>query len=125
MMTKAFTIAGALLMILGVGAGAFGAHSLSAYFGRFPEVEGTYETAVQYHQLHGLGLFVAAWAAERWPGSWTMWAGYLFLLGILLFSGSLYLLVFTRLRWLGAITPLGGVAFLAGWLCLLLAAWRS
>jgi len=72
-----------------------------------------------------LGLIVAAWAAERWPGAWSTWAGYLLLLGVLLFSGSLYLLVFTRVRWLGAITPLGGVAFLAGWLCLLIAAWRS
>lgn len=116
---------GSALMFLGVGAGAFGAHSLSAYFSRFPDLEGTFETAVRYHMLHALGLFVIAWAVTRWPGALTTWAGWLIFAGILIFSGSLYLLVLTRMRWLGAITPIGGVAFLAGWVCLFLAVWRA
>jgi uncharacterized membrane protein YgdD (TMEM256/DUF423 family) len=112
-------------MFLGVGAGAFGAHGLSAYFAKFPQFEATYATAVRYHLIHGLALLIVGLAADRWPGVWTQWSGYLLALGVLLFSGSLYLLVFTGVRWLGAITPLGGVAFLAGWFCLFMAAWRS
>lgn len=112
-------------MFLGVAAGAFGAHGLSRYFSVHSGLAATYETAVRYHLIHALALFIAAWAAQRWPGSLSTWAGYLFLAGILIFSGSLYLLVFTRTRWLGAITPIGGVAFLAGWLCLFITAWRS
>jgi uncharacterized membrane protein YgdD (TMEM256/DUF423 family) len=124
-MDKIFVIIGAALMFLGVGAGAFGAHGLSDYFARFPDLAETYDTAVRYHMIHGLALFLAAWIGDKWPGAFPTWAGYLFLAGVILFSGSLYLLVFTRVRWLGAITPLGGVAFLAGWALLLLAAWRA
>lgn len=124
-MSKLFVILGAAFMMLGVGAGAFGAHGLSSYFERFPNLAATYDTAVRYHVYHALGLFAAAWLADKYPMTLTTWAGYLFLAGIILFSGSLYLLVFTRQSWLGAITPIGGVAFLAGWGCLFLAAWRS
>ncbi|MCA9993060.1 MAG: DUF423 domain-containing protein [Ardenticatenaceae bacterium] len=124
-MEKSFVILGSVFMFLGVGAGAFGAHGLAPYFARYPELESVYETAVRYHVYHGLALLAAAWVAEKWPGALAHWAGYLFVAGILIFAGSLYLLVFTRLRWLGAITPLGGAAFLAGWLCLALAAWRG
>ena len=113
------------MMFLGVAAGAFGAHGLSSYFTRYPDLEGTFDTAVRYHMIHALALLAAAWAAGKWPGTLTTWTGFLFLAGILIFSGSLYLLVFTRMRWLGAITPLGGVAFLSGWAALFLAAWRS
>lgn len=112
-------------MFIGVGAGAFGAHGLSSYFTQYPELEGTFDTAVRYQIIHGLALFAVAWIATHWPGSLSTWAGTLFVLGIILFSGSLYLLVLTRTSWLGAITPLGGVAFLAGWACLFVAAWRS
>jgi uncharacterized membrane protein YgdD (TMEM256/DUF423 family) len=124
-MSKLFVILGAAFMMLGVGAGAFGAHGLSSYFERFPNMAGNYETAVRYHIYHALGLFAAAWLADKYPMTLTTWAGYLFLVGIIFFSGSLYLLVFTRQSWLGAITPIGGVAFIAGWGCLLLAAWRA
>ena len=124
-MERIFSLLGALVMFVGVGLGAFGAHGLASYFERYPDLAGTYDTAVRYHLLHGLALFVAAWAYSRWPGPLTSWAGYLLFAGILIFSGSLYLLVVTRLRWLGAITPIGGVAFLAGWLLLALAAWRN
>ncbi len=124
-MERIFAILGSIIMFLGVGAGAFGAHGLSSYFENYPTLEGTYDTGVRYLLIHGLGLFVVAWAASHWPGQLVNWAGYLFLLGILLFSGSLFLLLFTRLGWLGAITPLGGFSFLAGWLCLATAAWRG
>ncbi len=112
------------MMFLGVGAGAFGAHGLSSYLARY-DLAGTFDTAVRYHLYHALALFVAAWAVDKWGGALPTWAGYFFLAGIFLFSGSLYLLVATRMRWLGAITPLGGVAFLVGWALIMLTAWRS
>lgn len=124
-MSKIFVMLGAALMMLGVGAGAFGAHGLKPYFERFPDLASTYETAVRYHVYHALGLFTAAWLADKYPTSLTTWAGYLMVAGIVIFSGSLYLLVVTRQGWLGAITPIGGVAFVAGWSCLLLVAWRA
>ena len=124
-MSKMLIVSGAVFMMLGVGAGAFGAHGLSSYFERFPNLAGTFDTAVRYHIYHALGLFVAAWLADKYPVSLTAWGGYLLLAGIIIFSGSLYLLVFTRQSWLGAITPIGGVAFIAGWGCLALAAWRA
>jgi uncharacterized membrane protein YgdD (TMEM256/DUF423 family) len=124
-MERTFVILGASLMFLAVAAGAFGAHGLRGYFEQYPNLEATFDTAVRYHIVHALALLVIAWAVTRWPAALTNWAGYLFLGGIIIFSGSLYLLVFTRARWWGAITPVGGVAFLAGWICLLLAAWRS
>lgn len=124
-MTQTFTLLGSALMFLGVAAGAFGAHGLSGYFANYPDLRGTFDTAVRYHMIHALALFISAWLADKWPGSLPTWSGWLFFMGIVVFSGSLYLLVFTRVRWLGAITPIGGVAFLAGWACLFIAAWRS
>ena len=112
-------------MFIGVGAGAFGAHGLSSYFAQYPDLAGTYDTAVRYQMIHGIALFLTAWLVIKWPGALTTWAGFLFLIGVILFSGSLYLLVFTRMSWLGAVTPLGGIAFLAGWALLFVAAWRS
>lgn len=113
-----FTLA-ALFAGLAVAAGAFGAHALRARLD--PGALATFETAARYQMYHALGLAAAAWAAVRWPGPMPHWAGWLFVAGILIFSGSLYLLVFSGVRWLGAVTPLGGVAFLAGWICLALA----
>lgn len=124
-MDRFFVIAGSIVMFIGVGAGAFGAHGLSNYFIRYPELEGTYDTAVRYQIIHGIALFLAAWVAVRYGALFANWAGYLFILGIILFSGSLYLLVFTRTSWLGAVTPFGGIAFLSGWVLLALAAWRA
>jgi uncharacterized membrane protein YgdD (TMEM256/DUF423 family) len=125
MMERIFVILGATFMFMGVGAGAFGAHGLSDYFAAHPDLEATFETAVRYHLIHGLALLAVAWAAARWPGRLVNWSGYLLAAGIVIFSGSLYLLSLTGLGWLGAITPLGGFAFLSGWLFLLLAAWRG
>ena len=124
-MERLFFAAGALAALLGVAAGAFGAHGLRAFFAAHPDLRGTYETAVTYHLVHALGLLGVAWGTTRWPGPLVPWAGYLFIAGILLFSGSLYLLVLSQIRALGAITPLGGLAFLAGWALLALAAWRG
>lgn len=124
-MERFFVVLGSFIMFLGVGAGAFGAHGLSGYFEKYPQLSGTYDTAVQYLMIHGLALFAVAWVTSVSDGPLANWAGYLFVAGILLFSGSLFLLVFTRVGWLGAVTPFGGAAFLAGWICMALAAWRG
>jgi uncharacterized membrane protein YgdD (TMEM256/DUF423 family) len=117
-MDRVFVSLGALSAFLSVAAGAFGAHALRTRLG--PELLTTFETAVRYQMYHALGLLAVAWAATRWPGPLVHWAGWLFVVGTALFSGSLYALALTRVRWLGAITPLGGAAFLAGWACLAL-----
>jgi uncharacterized membrane protein YgdD (TMEM256/DUF423 family) len=74
---------------------------------------------------HALALLGVAWAVTRWPGPLTRWAGWLFVIGTVLFTGSLYALALSGTRWLGAITPFGGVAFLVGWICLGFAAIRA
>ena len=112
-------------MFVGVSAGAFGAHALRGYFESHPELLSSYETAIRYMMIHGLAILGVAWASGRWPGPIVNTAGYLFLAGIVLFSGSLVALSLTGTRWFGVITPIGGAAFLAGWLLLVLAAWRS
>ena len=104
-----------------VALGAFGAHGLKSRVG--PDLLGVWETGVRYHLVHALGLLAIGWAAERWPGAAI--AGWLFLAGTLIFSGSLYVLVLAGQRWLGAVTPLGGLAFIAGWLWLAWAAVRA
>jgi uncharacterized membrane protein YgdD (TMEM256/DUF423 family) len=111
---------GALSAFIAVAAGAFGAHALRARL--TPELLAIFETGARYQMYHALGLLAVAWAVGRWPGPLATWAGWLFTVGTVLFSGSLYALALSGVRWLGAITPLGGAAFLAGWLCLVLAA---
>jgi uncharacterized membrane protein YgdD (TMEM256/DUF423 family) len=124
-MERTFTITAAAFMFVAVAAGAFGAHALASQFERQPELKATYDTAVRYHMIHALALLGVAWASGRWPVGPVTAAGVLFIAGIVVFSGSLYLLSLTGARWLGAVTPVGGLAFLAGWLSLLLGAWRS
>jgi uncharacterized membrane protein YgdD (TMEM256/DUF423 family) len=120
---RVFFIMGAVLAALGVAAGAFGAHALR---GRLtPELLAAFETGVRYHLIHALALLSVAWATTRWPGRPTNIAGWLFLAGTVLFSGSLYAMSVSGIRALGAITPLGGVAFIAGWLTLAWAVWRG
>lgn len=120
-MESTFVVVASIMGFLGVAIGAFGAHSLAAHFKAHPEVEPSFKTGVQYHFYHALALLAVAWATGRWPNSGLIVvAGWLFVLGIMLFAGSLYTLALTGNRKLGAITPLGGLAFLAGWLCLLL-----
>lgn len=112
-MDKLFFALGALFAFLAVALGAFGAHSLQGTFASgMAEV---YETGVRYQFYHALGLFAVAFAITRWKDAPVSLAGWLFVAGIILFSGSLYVLSLTGVRWLGAITPLGGLAFLAGW----------
>lgn len=123
-MDRIFFLLGALSGGMSVALGAFGAHGLKARLAA--DLLATFETGVRYQMYHALALLAVAWAVARWPGSsWPVAAGWLFIVGTVLFSFSLYLLSLTGARWLGAITPLGGVAFVAGWLCLALAAWRS
>lgn len=122
-MDRLFLALGAVSALVAVGAGAFGAHGLRDRLA--PDLLATFETAARYHMYHALALLAVAWATTRFPSGLTVWAGWLFVAGTLIFSGSLYLLSLTGIRWLGAITPIGGVAFLAGWLCLILAAWRD
>jgi uncharacterized membrane protein YgdD (TMEM256/DUF423 family) len=119
-MDRLFFSLGAASGLIAVAAGAFGAHALRARLS--PELLSVFETGARYQMYHALGLLAVAWAAVRWPGPLPTWAGWLFVVGTVLFSGSLYALSLTGMRWLGAITPLGGVAFLAGWLCLVFAA---
>lgn len=109
---------GAIAMAFGVALGAFGAHGLKARLA--PDLLAIYETGVRYHLVHGLALFIAAWLAGEDQTRSARLAGLLFALGILLFSGSLYLLALTGVRALGAITPLGGVAWIAAWTILAL-----
>ena len=122
-MERTFFALGAISAFIGVAAGAFGAHGLKSRLSA--EMLSTFEVGVRYQLYHALALFVVAWAVARWPNSAATNAGWLFVLGTLLFSGSLYLLSLTGVRWLGAITPFGGLAFLAGWVCLLWAALKA
>ena len=105
---------------LGVALGAFGAHALKASLA--PDMLAVFETGVRYQMYHVFALFAAAWAWARWPSRVLAASGWLFVAGIVIFSGSLYLLALTGVRMLGAITPVGGLAFLAGWLCLAIGA---
>jgi uncharacterized membrane protein YgdD (TMEM256/DUF423 family) len=121
-MDRVFFGLGAVSAMVAVAAGAFGAHALRARL--TPEHLIIFETGARYQMYHALGLLAVAWAVSRWPGSMPVFAGWLFVLGSVVFSGSLYLLALTGVRWWGAVTPIGGVAFLAGWLCLVLTAVR-
>jgi uncharacterized membrane protein YgdD (TMEM256/DUF423 family) len=109
-------IGAAVSGFLGVALGAFAARGLKARLA--PELLAVFETGVRYQMYHAFALFAAAWGFTRWQLRVFGLAGGLFVAGIVIFSGSLYLLAFTGERWLGAVTPLGGLAFLAGWLCL-------
>lgn len=120
-MEQTFFALASLMAGLAVALGAFGAHALKSRL--TADRRETFETGVRYQMYHALGILAAALAAGQWAASsWASAAAWLFVTGILLFSGSLYLLVFSGRRWLGAITPLGGIAFIAGWVCLAAAA---
>ena len=119
-MDRRFAGIGAVFGFLGVAAGAFGAHALRARLS--PDALEIFETAARYQMYHALALIAAAWVASRWPGSFAHAAGWLFVGGTVVFSGSLYVLALTGTRWLGAVTPIGGLALLAGWLSL---AWAA
>ena len=112
LMNRWFRVA-AFFMFTGVAMGAFGAHGLRARL--TVEAMQIFHTAVLYHLVHALGLFAVAWAWERKPAAEIQLAGGAISLGLVIFCGSLYLLAVTGVKWLGAVTPVGGLCFLAGW----------
>lgn len=122
-MQKTFMAWGAVFMALSVAIGAFGAHMLE---GKITADEmAIYETGVHYHMIHGIAVIITGLAAGLFGESRKLfWAGVLFSAGIIIFSGSLYVLSLSGIKWLGAITPIGGVSFIAGWLILMSSAWN-
>jgi uncharacterized membrane protein YgdD (TMEM256/DUF423 family) len=116
-MDRFFFTAGAIAAFIGVALGAFGAHSLRTKL--TPDMLDIFEVGVRYQIYHALGLIAVAWATSKWPEANLNAVGWCFIVGIVIFSGSLYLLSATGMRWLGAITPIGGLAFLAGWAILI------
>jgi uncharacterized membrane protein YgdD (TMEM256/DUF423 family) len=117
MKAKGVVVTGAILMALGVAFGAFGAHIVEGML--TPDRFDVYQTAVQYHFYHALGLILIGALSQHLDATkWLRWSSWLITAGVVIFSGSLYLLTLTDTGWLGAITPIGGAAFIAGWLCL-------
>lgn len=123
-MAKLWLTLGSVGMLLAVAMGAFGAHALKKTL--TPDLMAIYETAVHYHVYHALGLIAIGLLALHLPATALLrWAGVLMAAGLVLFSGSLYALSLSGIRWLGAITPIGGTAFLAAWLLLAAAVMRA
>ena len=120
---RTFFFLGALFGGLAVVLGAFGAHALRNALG--PGDLSTFEIGVRYQMYHALALLAVAWAMTHWEAGTLVVAGWAFVVGIVVFSGSLYTLVLTGQRWLGAVTPVGGVAFIVGWALLAWTAFRS
>jgi len=119
-MSKLFILLGSLNAMLVVGLGAFGAHGLKSRLTE--DMMSVYQTGVQYHFYHALGLVLIGIIAFHLPASTLLkWSGWTMFAGIVLFSGSLYLLAITQTRWLGMITPIGGLAFIVSWLLLAIA----
>ena len=121
-MDRLFFALGALIGALGVAAGAFGAHALEARLA--PDRLELFELAARYQMIHALALLGAAWAAQRWPSGMTNAAGWMLLGGVLIFCGTIYALAFGAPRILGAVTPIGGLSLIIGWLLLAVAAIR-
>lgn len=117
---KLFIIIGSILGLIGVGAGAFGAHGLEDKLDA--DMLDIWETAARYQMYHALALYGAAWLIQQTSSSWATAGAVSFVAGVLIFSGTLYVLAFTGIRWLGAITPIGGLALMGGWFCCIMAA---
>ncbi len=123
-MAKYFLTTGTALMALAVAFGAFGAHVVQEML--TPDRFDVYQTAVQYHFYHALGLMILGAVSMRMKESgWLKWSGYSLVSGILIFSGSLYLLTLTDTGWLGMITPIGGIAFILGWCFFAIGIWKE
>jgi len=123
-MLKTWLVIGALSMALAVILGAFGAHGLKSRLS--PDLLAIWHTGVDYHVYHALGLLLVAVTMGFFPDAGGLrWAAGLMLGGMLVFSGSLYLLAVTGIRWLGAITPLGGLSLIAAWLTLAWSVWKA
>ena len=123
-MYKLFIQFAALSGAIAVGLGAFGAHALKDRLTSSGYLD-TYQTAVSYQFYHTVALLIIGVLAMRSPSNWINYSGYAMMVGMVLFSGSLYILCFSGIRWLGAITPVGGLAFISGWILLLVAALKS
>ena len=122
-MDRLFFGLGSVIGLLSVAAGAFGAHALKSRLDeRAMEI---FQTSVRYQMFHAVALIAAAWAATRWTHGAVRVGGWAFVAGVVIFCGTLYGLAFGGPRWLGAITPLGGVSFMVGWACLAWAAWAA
>ena len=122
-MERVFFVIGALFALLGVAAGALGSHTLKSRMDA--EMLSIFEVGVRYQMYHAFALIAAAWAQAKWPSKIGVTGGWLFVAGTILFSGSLYLLSASSIRWLGVLTPFGGLAFMGGWVCIAWAAWRG
>ena len=121
---KLFITLGSINALLAVMLGAFGAHALKSRL--TAELMVIYQTGIQYHFYHAFGLILIGIIAMHFPGSVLLkWSGWVMVTGIVLFSGSLYVLALTNIRWLGAITPIGGLAFIIAWLVLIVAILKS
>ncbi len=123
MSMKLFFTIGALFAGLGVGLGAFAAHGLKARLAS--EMLTVFEVGVRYQMYHAFALLMTAWALSRGTSSLLISSGWLFIIGTVLFSGSLYALTTSGIKTLGIITPFGGIAFIAGWLCLAIGFWKN
>ncbi len=122
-MAKTFLVIAAISGLMAVVIGAFGAHGLKNRVAE--DLMAVYQTGVQYHFYHTFALLFTGVLLQQYPQAVLLnWSGWLFVVGVLVFSGSLYVLALTGVKWLGAITPIGGVAFIAGWLILALAVYR-
>ena len=122
-MTKTFFIIASLSSFLSVALGAFAAHALKQKL--TPEMFNIFEVGVRYHFYHAVGLFIVAWAISYFTTANLVPAGWLFIAGTIIFSGSLYAFSLSGMKWLGAITPIGGLCFLAGWLWMAWGVWRA
>ena len=120
---KSLIVAGALLMALAIAAGAFGAHALAARLS--PERLATWETAARYHMYGALSVVLVALLVARVPSALLSAAGWVLVAGTVIFGGTVYALALGGPRWLGAVTPLGGLALISGWLMVAVAVWKS
>jgi uncharacterized membrane protein YgdD (TMEM256/DUF423 family) len=122
-MSKTILMSASAMLALAVALGAFGAHGLKDHLSA--ELMQTYKTGVEYHFYHALGLLLLGALSLTMPSNLINWAALFLFIGIVLFSGSLYVLAISGIKWLGAITPLGGLSFITGWIMLFVAAWKK
>ena len=123
MKNQTILLTGAISMALAVLLGAFGAHALKKILS--PEMLTIYHTGVEYQFYHALGLLAVGTIGWHLPAKWIRWSGLLLTAGIILFSGSLYVLSFSGIKVLGAITPIGGISFVIGWIFLAVGVWKA
>lgn len=122
-MSKTILMTASVVLTLAVIIGAFGAHGLKSHLSN--EMMQVYKTGVEYHFYHALGLLLIGALSVSIPSGLLNWSAIFLTLGIILFSGSLYIMAITGIKWLGAITPLGGLSFITGWIILFVAVWKK